>query len=270
MDFPQRIAALSTEAVGDGLAVLDAGRKQSYVLNATSALVFQHCDGQTSPEQLAEILRQKFNLRQAEAERLTQLALEELETAHLLVPAAVHPATFSRRQALTTSPPWASRWPSCRSSRRWRRRRAGHTLVPLLDCVVNNGDGTYTAHFGYLNSGSEVIDLPVGPKNMFVGGDKDRGQPTAFFPGEHLSEFSVVFGALDTLEVDAQGGRRPPAPGRSRARPRKPARRSRRRTSRIRADGRADGWANGRANGRADGGAHSSAMKCGAGRRPAT
>ena len=84
MDFPQRIAALSTEAVGDGLAVLDAERKQSYVLNATSALVFQHCDGQTSPERLAEILRQKFNLRQAEAERLTQLALEELQTAGLL------------------------------------------------------------------------------------------------------------------------------------------------------------------------------------------
>ena len=72
MDFPQRITGLSTEAVGDGLAVLDAERKQSYVLNATSALVFQHCDGQTSPEQLAEILRQKFNLRQAEAEHLTQ------------------------------------------------------------------------------------------------------------------------------------------------------------------------------------------------------
>src|SRR4029077_10737746 len=100
MEYPQRISGFSTEAVGDGLAVLDAERKQSYVLNATSALVFQHCDGQTSPEQLTEILRQKFNLRQAEAERLTQLALEELETAQLLQPAAVHPAPFSRPQAL--------------------------------------------------------------------------------------------------------------------------------------------------------------------------
>ena len=102
MEYPQRISNLSTEAVGDGLAVLDAGREQSYVLNATSALVFQHCDGQTSPERLAEILRQKFNLRQAEAEQLTQVALEELETAQLLQPVAVHPAAISRRQALAT------------------------------------------------------------------------------------------------------------------------------------------------------------------------
>jgi hypothetical protein len=209
MDFPQRIAALSTEAVGDGLAVLDTGRKQSYVLNATSALVFQHCDGQTSPEQLAQILRQKFNLLPAEAERLTELALEELETAQLLVPTAIHPATFSRRQALTGLAaglsvallPVVAKPASA---------QGGHTLVPLLDCVVDNGDGTYTAYFGYLNSGSEVIDLPVGPKNMFVDGDPDRGQPTAFFPGEHTSEFSVVFGALETLKwmLKADGDRR--------------------------------------------------------------
>ena len=27
----------------------------------------------------------------------------------------------------------------------------GHSLIPLLECVDNNGDGTSTAHFGYLN-----------------------------------------------------------------------------------------------------------------------
>lgn len=199
MDFPQRITGLSTEAVGDGLAVLDAERKQSYVLNATSALVFQHCDGQTSPEQLAEILRRKFNLRQAEAERLMQLALEELETAQLLVPAAVHPATFSRRQALTT---FATMGLAVALLPVVARVAAagGNVLIPLLECVDNNGNGTYTAHFGYLNNGSSVITLPVGSKNMFVGGDKDRGQPTVFYPGEHLSEFTVVFDALDTVK----------------------------------------------------------------------
>jgi hypothetical protein len=76
--------------------------------------------------------------------------------------------------------------------------------------VDNNGDGTYTAHFGYLNQGSDVITLPVGPKNMFVGGEPDRGQPTVFFPGEFLTEFSVVFDALDTLKwmLKADGDRR--------------------------------------------------------------
>jgi hypothetical protein len=210
MEYPQRISNLSTEAVGDGLAVLDAERKQSYILNATSALVFQHCDGQTSPERLAEILRQKFNLRQAEAERLTQLALEELGTAQLLVPVAVHPATFSRRQALTTFATMGLAVALMPVVAKVAGAQGGTTLVPLLECVDNNGDGTYTAHFGYLNTTGSVITLPVGPQNMFVGGDKDRGQPVVFYPGEHLSEFTVVFDALDTLKwmLKADGDRR--------------------------------------------------------------
>lgn len=210
MEYPQRISNLSTEAVGDGLAVLDSGRKQSYVLNATSALVFQHCDGQTSPEQLTEILRQKFNLRQAEAERLTQLALEELETAELLVPAAVHPATFSRRQALTTFATMGLAVALLPVVARVAGAQGAHTLIPLLECVDNNGDGTYTAHFGYVNSGSDVITLSVGPQNKFVDGEQDRGQPTVFFPGEHLSEFTVTFGELETVKwmLKADGDRR--------------------------------------------------------------
>ena len=110
--------------------------KQSYVLNATSALVFQHCDGQTSPEQLAEILRRKFNLRQAEAEQLTRLALEELETAQPAGVRAALPAaaTFSRRQVLTTFAtlglslallPLVERVASA----------GGNSLIPLLECV---------------------------------------------------------------------------------------------------------------------------------------
>ena len=125
------------------------------------------------------------------------------------MPTAVHPATFSRRQALTTFAtlglavallPVVERMASA----------GGHVLIPLLECVDNNGNGTYTAHFGYMNNGSTVITLPVGPKNMFVGGDQDRGQPTVFLPGEHLSEFTVVFGALDTLKwlLKADGDRR--------------------------------------------------------------
>jgi hypothetical protein len=88
--------------------------------------------------------------------------------------------------------------------------QGGSVLVPLLECVDNNGDGTYTAHFGYLNTTGSAITLAVGPKNMFVGGDKDRGQPTVFYPGEHLSEFTVVFEALDTLKwmLKADGDRR--------------------------------------------------------------
>jgi len=209
MEYPQRVPGLFTEAVGDGLAVLAGGQK--YVLNATSALVLQHCDGETSQQQLAEILRQKFNLLPAEAEHLTELALEELESSHLLEPAAIPAAaTVSRRQLLTNFATVGLSLALLPLVSRVAGAQGGSVLVPLLECVDNNGDGTYTAHFGYLNSTGSAITLAVGPKNMFVGGDKDRGQPTVFYPGEHLSEFTVVFDALDTLKwmLKADGDRR--------------------------------------------------------------
>jgi len=208
MEHPQRISGFFTEALGDGLAVLAGGQK--YVLNATSALVFQHCDGQTSQEQLAAIVGQKFNLLPAEAEHLTRLALEELETSNLLQPAALPAATFTRRQALTGFAAVGLSLALMPLVQRVAEAQGGTTLVPLLECVDNNGDGTYTAHFGYLNTTGSTITLAVGPKNMFVGGDKDRGQPTVFLPGEHLSEFTVTFDALDTLKwmLKADGDRR--------------------------------------------------------------
>lgn len=209
MEYPQKISGFVTEALGDGLAVLAGGQK--YVLNATSALVFEHCDGQTSPERLAEILRQKFNLMPAEAEQLTRLALEELESAQLLVPVALPlAATFSRRQALGAFATLGLSLALLPLVQRVAEAQGGSVLVPLLECVDNNGDGTYTAHFGYLNTTGSVITLAVGPKNMFVGGDQDRGQPTVFYTGEHLSEFTVVFSALDTLKwlLKADGDRR--------------------------------------------------------------
>ncbi|MDZ4198896.1 MAG: choice-of-anchor A family protein, partial [Kiritimatiellia bacterium] len=54
---------------------------------------------------------------------------------------------------------------------------------PILECVTANADGSYTAHFGYLNEGDETVTIPVGPNNKFVGGAPDRQPPTEFAPG---------------------------------------------------------------------------------------
>jgi hypothetical protein len=86
----------------------------------------------------------------------------------------------------------------------------GHSLIPLLECVDDNGDGTYTAHFGYLNQSGATITLEIGPKNMFVPGQLDFGQPTVFLPGEHLNAFSVVFAGTDEIKwmLKADGDKR--------------------------------------------------------------
>lgn len=200
MANPQRSTTVVTEVVGDGLGVFDPTRNQSYVLNATSALVFQHCDGQTTPQQLAERLRQKFNVSPSQAEQLLSLALAELEKANLLQSNAAHmrPAVAmpSRRQfvkglvgaglALAIMPMVAP----------VTVQAAAGDVFPTLQCVVNNGDGTYTAYFGYINNSSSTVIISYDPshsKNMFTSNPKYRGQPDTFLPGVHNFVFSVVF-----------------------------------------------------------------------------
>jgi hypothetical protein len=106
MENPRKRTTVATAAGGDGLHVFDHQQQQAYALNTTSALVLQHCDGQTTPEQLKELLRQNFNLSGAQAEQLTWLALDELGKANLLEAEVARPRPLSskvtRRQMLTT------------------------------------------------------------------------------------------------------------------------------------------------------------------------
>ncbi len=190
---------VSTEAIGEGLAVFDPAQNKSYLLNATSALVWQHCNGNTSPQELAALLVRKFNVTEAQAQQLTQMALDELANFNLFETEAQRPlvvpqAGLTRRQMLArlaavgisaallpvVSPVVA-------------KAAGGHNLIPLLNCVQDNHDGTFTAFFGYLNQTSSPITVPLGPKNMFVPPANDRGQPTVFQPGENDRVFQVTF-----------------------------------------------------------------------------
>jgi hypothetical protein len=106
MENPRKRTTVTTAAGGDGLHLFDHQQQQAYALNATSALVWQHCDGQTTPEQLMELLRQNLNVSRAQAEQLTCLALDELGKANLLEDEVARPRPLSskltRRQMLTT------------------------------------------------------------------------------------------------------------------------------------------------------------------------
>ncbi|HEX4962858.1 MAG TPA: SdrD B-like domain-containing protein, partial [Thermoanaerobaculia bacterium] len=68
---------------------------------------------------------------------------------------------------------------------------------PIFECVASNGNGTYTAYFGYLNPNSSSVTIPIGSANMFSPAPADRGQPTTFSPGRTPlwpnAAFSVVF-----------------------------------------------------------------------------
>lgn len=70
-------------------------------------------------------------------------------------------------------------------------------IVPILECVQDNGDHTFTAFWGYNNPNEKVIYIPIGFKNGFAPGVQDRGQPKLFLPGNHTNVFKVVFYGKD-------------------------------------------------------------------------
>ena len=57
------------------------------------------------------------------------------------------------------------------------------SLQPILDCVTQIDDTTYTAWFGYENDDTTSISVPVGPQSKFSPTPNDRTQPTVFAPG---------------------------------------------------------------------------------------
>lgn len=77
------------------------------------------------------------------------------------------------------------------------------TVSPILECVEDNGNGTFTAHFGYKNVSGSTISIPVGNSNKFTPAPADRGQPVAFSAGRTPywpdAAFSVVFNEGETL-----------------------------------------------------------------------
>ncbi|MDX2022506.1 MAG: Calx-beta domain-containing protein, partial [Deltaproteobacteria bacterium] len=66
-------------------------------------------------------------------------------------------------------------------------------LRPILECVTADGPGQYTAHFGYLNTVTDSVSVPVGANNKFTPSPLDRGQPVLFAPGRHVDVFTVAF-----------------------------------------------------------------------------
>ncbi|MCC6298253.1 MAG: hypothetical protein IT314_03065 [Anaerolineales bacterium] len=68
-------------------------------------------------------------------------------------------------------------------------------VTPILECVIENTDGTYTARFGYENPNPFVVVADVkNHQNKFEPAPNFRiGQPEVFAPGRVVDWFSVSF-----------------------------------------------------------------------------
>src|SRR2546423_10979264 len=74
---------LVVQDVGDEVIVFDQERHLAHSLNRTLALVWRHCDGQTSVPTLAALVAREIGL--PADEEVVWAALERLERAQLLV-----------------------------------------------------------------------------------------------------------------------------------------------------------------------------------------
>lgn len=93
---------------------------------------------------------------------------------------------------------------------------AARDVQPVLECVMVNGDGTYTAFFGYDSSSSSVETIPQGGRNRLVASPTPpQSSPEDFQPGRHVAVFSVTTTAasvtwrLWTLEATATAASKP-------------------------------------------------------------
>jgi hypothetical protein len=112
---------LVVEELPDETLVYDLKRHKARCLNRTAALVWQHCDGQTTVPELAALLKKELDIPGDEA--VVWMALDRLGRAHLLSGPVTLPADraqYSRREVLRTL-----------------RRVAGISLLlPVIESIV--------------------------------------------------------------------------------------------------------------------------------------
>jgi Dictyostelium (slime mold) repeat len=77
-----------------------------------------------------------------------------------------------------------------RDDRDDRDGRKKHEVTPIFECLEHRG-GKLIARFGYKNTTTKQITIPVGPQNWFHPKPADRGQPTSFAVGTKTNVFTV-------------------------------------------------------------------------------
>ena len=82
MPYPKKSVNVYEETLERELCLYDWERQRLHTLNPTAALVWQQCDGQTSPAEIAA--RLEVELSTPHADKLVWLTLDRLAAARLL------------------------------------------------------------------------------------------------------------------------------------------------------------------------------------------
>jgi hypothetical protein len=72
----------------------------------------------------------------------------------------------------------------------------GNPVIPFFEGWYDNGDGTLTLSFGYLNRNPrDVVEIPHGPRNRMEPAEFDGKQPTYFQPSRNRGMFAITIPA---------------------------------------------------------------------------
>jgi hypothetical protein len=96
-------SAVSVLPVADGLLLVDPATARAYRLNRTASLVFEHCDGARTREELVAIVCLETGAR-ADASALVDIALRDLVRAKLITGPRLGPAVEADRRRLLGTP----------------------------------------------------------------------------------------------------------------------------------------------------------------------
>lgn len=91
-----KATGLISEELLSETIVYDTMRHRAHCLNQTARLIMQHCDGQTSIEEIARVLSQTLGMP-ADSD-FVRRGLRELDNCGLLVGASADPDVISRRE----------------------------------------------------------------------------------------------------------------------------------------------------------------------------
>ena len=83
-DFPIRSGELLGAADGGGWTVYDKETDSLHLLNDSARAIWELCDGETSPEEIAGAIRELTGLEQEEAQSDVSGALGELRSLGLI------------------------------------------------------------------------------------------------------------------------------------------------------------------------------------------
>jgi putative component of toxin-antitoxin plasmid stabilization module len=81
---PKRVNDLDISAAEEGCIISRAGCDRIYFVNRTAALILELCTGESPVEQIADLVKQAYNLPQAPVED-TREVLKQLEAEGLVL-----------------------------------------------------------------------------------------------------------------------------------------------------------------------------------------